>query len=63
VVRPPGFEPGSTAWKADVLDQTRLRSLYMLPESNAVNTLIKLQSSGVSQHTLKHVSLTTAIPG
>lgn len=26
VVRPPGFEPGSTAWKADVLDQTRLRS-------------------------------------
>jgi hypothetical protein len=27
VVRPPGFGPGSTAWKADVLDQTRLRSL------------------------------------
>ena len=26
MVRPPGFGPGSTAWKADVLDQTRLRS-------------------------------------
>ena len=25
VVRPPRFEPGSSAWQADVLDQTRLR--------------------------------------
>ena len=27
VVRPPGFEPGSSAWQADVLDQARLRPL------------------------------------
>jgi post-segregation antitoxin (ccd killing protein) len=26
VVRPPGFEPGSTTWQADVLNQARLRS-------------------------------------
>ena len=25
MVRPPGFEPGSSAWQADVLDQARLR--------------------------------------
>ena len=25
MVRSPGFEPGSSAWQADVLDQTRLR--------------------------------------
>ena len=25
MVRPPRFEPGSSAWQADVLDQTRLR--------------------------------------
>ena len=25
LVRPPRFEPGSSAWQADVLDQTRLR--------------------------------------
>ena len=25
LVRPPGFEPGSSAWQADVLDQARLR--------------------------------------
>ncbi len=25
VVRSPRFEPGSSAWQADVLDQTRLR--------------------------------------
>ena len=24
VVRPPGFEPGSEAWKASILDQARL---------------------------------------
>ena len=29
VVRPPGFEPGSTAWKADVLNQARLRPRCM----------------------------------
>ena len=25
LVRPPGFEPGSSAWQADVLGQARLR--------------------------------------
>ncbi len=56
MVRSPGFGPGSTAWKADVLDQTRLRSHLMVLESSVINTLIKLQSSGVSPSTLKHVS-------
>jgi hypothetical protein len=30
LVRSPRFEPGSSAWQADVLDQTRLRPLFML---------------------------------
>ena len=30
MVRPPGFEPGSSAWQADVLDQARLRPPYFL---------------------------------
>ena len=29
VVRAPRFEPGSSAWQADVLDQTRLRALTL----------------------------------
>ena len=29
VVRSPRFEPGSSAWQADVLDQTRLRPRTM----------------------------------
>ena len=29
MVRSPRFEPGSSAWQADVLDQTRLRPLSM----------------------------------
>ena len=28
-VRPPGFEPGSSAWQADVLIQARLRPLLL----------------------------------
>ncbi len=28
LVRSPRFEPGSSAWQADVLDQTRLRPLF-----------------------------------
>ena len=59
-MRPPGFGPGSTAWKADVLDQTRLRSLRVVLQSNVkervVNTLIKLKSLGKSESTLKTVS-------
>ncbi len=34
-MRPPGFEPGSSAWKADVLVQARLR-----PDNNIVDELI-----------------------
>ena len=48
VVRPPGFGPGSTAWKADVLDQTRLRPPRLvlgLNEGKVVSTLIKLRKS------------------
>ncbi len=30
LVRSPRFEPGSSAWQADVLDQTRLRPRNML---------------------------------
>jgi hypothetical protein len=52
LVRSPRFEPGSSAWQADVLDQTRLRppctslgycgdaklvwSLFAFPTENAV---------------------------
>ena len=64
-MRPPGFGPGSTAWKADVLNQTRLRSLKTGLRSNAhawrqseaiVNALIKLKSLRKAESILKHVS-------
>jgi hypothetical protein len=29
LVRSPGFEPGSSTWQADVLNQTRLRPLHL----------------------------------
>jgi len=59
MVRPPGFGPGSTAWKADVLDQTRLRShLTGLRsfEGNIVNVLIKLKSLGKAESTINSTS-------
>jgi len=60
VVRPPGFGPGSTAWKADVLDQTRLRSHAAGPrtsvESNVINTLLKLKNLGKAESTLLSTS-------
>jgi integrase len=58
-VRPPGFGPGSTAWKADVLDQTRLRSPNTGPrsfEGNIVNVLIKLKSLGKAESTIDTTS-------
>ena len=33
MVRSPRFEPGSSAWQADVLDQTRLRPPLLKLES------------------------------
>ena len=58
VVRSPRFEPGSSAWQADVLDQTRLRplgtSVNPIPNKNLTdetgariaNTLIHLKGDG-----------------
>ncbi len=47
VVRPPGFEPGSSTWQADVLDQTRLRPLQCGLRSSlmvkVINTLLRLR--------------------
>jgi integrase len=56
-VRSPRFEPGSSAWQADVLDQTRLRPLstslrhFQIPE-----VLIKLKASGLSEGSLRGIS-------
>ena len=58
-MRPPGFGPGSTAWKADVLNQTRLRSLktgLRTNEGNIVNTLLKLKNLGKAESTLESTS-------
>jgi len=47
MVRSPGFEPGSSAWQADVLDQARLRPLgSSVTDSKIANTLIKLKLDG-----------------
>ena len=57
-MRSPRFEPGSSAWQADVLDQTRLRplgtSVNPIPNKNLTaeteakiaNTLIQLKANG-----------------
>jgi hypothetical protein len=58
-VRPPGFGPGSTAWKADVLDQTRLRSPANRPKlfsGEIINSLLKLKGLGKAESTLELVS-------
>ena len=58
-MRPPGFGPGSTAWKADVLNQTRLRSHLTGPRTNEgsiVNTLLKLKNLGRAESTLESTS-------
>ena len=50
VVRAPRFEPGSSAWQADVLDQTRLRALSTglrhSYDAKIVNLLLNLKSRG-----------------
>ena len=58
LVRAPRFEPGSSAWQADVLDQTRLRplgksvnpvpnkNLTTQTEAKIANTLIQLKADG-----------------
>ena len=40
MVRPPGFEPGSSAWQADVLDQARLRPPIILILSSFLSLLL-----------------------
>ena len=60
MVRSPGFEPGSSAWQADVLDQARLRPLIAVQRPNSegriINLLLKLKAMGKSELTLKFVS-------
>ncbi|GEM_PF-1955877 len=45
LVRLPGFEPGSSTWQADVLNQARLQPLSA-SLTGIENTLIKLKLSG-----------------
>ena len=57
VVRSPRFEPGSSAWQADVLDQTRLRPHETsVIEAKIANTLIKLKTNGnTSEKVIKRI--------
>ena len=58
MVRPPGFEPGSSAWQADVLNQTRLRPLgtSVKTDSKIANTLINLKLDGrTNETTIKRI--------
>ena len=68
MVRAPRFEPGSSAWQADVLDQTRLRALrtstphdIFKPISTEIdakiaNTLIQLKADGrTAEQTIKRI--------
>ena len=60
MVRAPRFEPGSSAWQADVLDQTRLRpqDTGLCPKSREliINTLLYLKTNGRSEFTIKSTS-------
>ena len=60
VVRPPRFEPGSSAWQADVLDQTRLRPPSTVQrysyDGKIVSLLLNLKSIGKADLTVKFVS-------
>jgi len=67
-VRPPGFEPGLSAWQADVLtkldygrprqstftDTLKINSTKI--KQNIINTLITLKSNGKSENTIKTIS-------
>src|SRR4030042_160513 len=57
LVRSPGFEPGSSTWQADVLNQTRLRplasSFYTLIQRGDVIFLscwLRVLDAGLNQH-------------
>ena len=60
MVRAPRFEPGSSAWQADVLDQTRLRALSTglrhIHDAKIVSLLLNLKSRGKADLTVKSVS-------
>ena len=62
MVRPPRFEPGSSAWQADVLDQTRLRpheTSVNTIEPKILNTLIKLKANGNTKDmTIRRINAT-----
>ena len=59
-MRSPRFEPGSSAWQADVLDQARLRPhitvLRYNCEGKIVNLLLNLQSRAKADLTMKFAS-------
>ena len=59
-MRSPRFEPGSSAWQADVLDQARLRPhntvLRYKHDGRIINLLLNLQSRGKADLTMKFVS-------
>jgi integrase len=57
MVRSPRFEPGSSAWQADVLDQTRLRPHgTSVTDAKIANTLINLKTNGsTSEKVIKRI--------
>jgi integrase len=67
-MRSPGFEPGSSAWEADVLakldyDRPRqstfsnpLKTIPTKTEETVINTLIALRNNGLNEQTVKNVS-------
>lgn len=68
MVRSPRFEPGSSAWQADVLDQTRLRPHSDTQDSNPLikpippeidariaNTLITIRNNGITTKVVKEI--------
>jgi len=60
MMRSPGFEPGSSAWQADVLVQARLRphgTSVNTIEAKIINTLIKLKANGnTSDITIRRIN-------
>ena len=59
MVRSPRFEPGSSAWQADVLDQTRLRphgaGLRYSKQGKVVSLLLNLKRQGKADLSVKFV--------
>jgi integrase len=68
MVRPPRFEPGSSAWQADVLTKldygrprqssfsNTIKTIPTKTEENIINILIKLKGNGKSEGTIKTIS-------